>query len=360
MIGENGEGVPVDMSPPSPPYSLRATIPMVHDSQQPEIDGRLKLEGEDDMPVRALLDSGAKGTYIQAGSPLLKNATINHYSHPRTVRMLDGHTTQAKVTQFVYATLTPHHSYEPIHLKLDLLPFIGPDLLLGDDFLDNNKVILNYKTKTIDFNRLRLIASGVNLIPLRKRRPWGSPTIIVRGVVKEYEDVQLEDSKLKELVPLAYHELLKVFRESRAKTLPPNREYDHPIDLKPDAKLPPSKVYPLSNEEDKWLKAWIDENLEIKHLRKSQSPYGAPVFLVAKKGKVPYRVVTDYRALNDITIKSSYPIPNIMTLFDRLRQFTIFTKLDLKGAYQLLRIRVGDEHKAAIRTRYGTFDSLVV
>ena len=142
--------------------------------------------------------------------------------------------------------------------------------------------------------------------------------------------------------------------------MPPNRPYDHPIDLKPDAKLPPSKVYPLSNEEDKWLKSWIDENLEIKHLRKSQSPYGAPVFLVGEKGKVPYRVVTDYRGLNDITVKSSYPIPNIMTLFDRLRSFTVFTKLDLKGAYQLLRIRVGDEHKAAIRTRYGTFDSLVV
>ncbi len=84
------------------------------------------------------------------------------------------------------------------------------------------------------------------------------------------------------------------------------------------------------------------------------------LFLVPKKGKVPYRVITDYRALNDITIKSSYPIPNIITLLDRLRQATIFTKLDLKGAYQLLRIRVGDEHKAAIRTRYGTFESLVV
>ena len=202
MISENEEGVPIDKSPPSPPYSLHAMIPMIHDTQQPEIDGGLKLQGEEESSVRALLDSGAKGTYIQAGSPLLKNATINRYSHPKTVRMLDGHATQSKVTQFVYATFKPHHSYEPIHLKLDLLSFIGPDLLLGDDFLDINKVILNYKAKTVNFNCLRPIASGVDLIPLRKKRSWGSPTVIVRGVAKEYEDIEVEDSKLREQVPV--------------------------------------------------------------------------------------------------------------------------------------------------------------
>ena len=49
-----------------------------------------------------------------------------------------------------------------------------------------------------------------------------------------------------------------------------------------------------------------------------------------------------------------------MTLLDRLRSARVYTKLDLKGAYQLLRIQPRDEHKAAIRTRYGTFDSMVV
>ncbi len=333
---------------------------MIYDNQQPEMTGWIKIEGCEDRPVRALLDSGAKGTYVQAGSHLLEDAIVNQYSNPRTVRMLDGHVAQVKITQFVYASLKPHLSHEPIHLKLDVLPFMGPDILLGDDFLNLNKVILNYKTKTIGFNRIRPLASGTNLIPLGRTRAWGSPTIMMRGTALEYEDVESEDDQLRLQVPPEYHHLIEVFRASRAKSLPRNRPYDHPIDLKTGEKIPPSKVYPLSNEEDKWLKAWIDENLEIKHLRKSQSPFGSPVFLVSKKGKVPYRVVTDYRALNDITIKSSYPIPNIMTLLDRLRLFTIFTKLDLKGAYQLLRIKVGDEHKAAIRTRYGTFDSMVV
>ena len=187
---------------------------MIHDLQQPEMAGGLRIEGSEEVEARALLDSGAKGTYIQAGSPLLKDAIIHTYSHPKTVRMLDGHVTHSKITQFVYATFRPRHSHGTISVKLDLLSFKGPDLLFGDDFLDLNKVVLNYRSKTIVFNLLRPIATGVNLTPLLRNRQWGTNSILVRGVAKEYDDTDVEDEKLKEQVPSEYHELLEVFRAS--------------------------------------------------------------------------------------------------------------------------------------------------
>ena len=58
----------------------------------------------------------------------------------------------------------------------------------------------------------------------------------------------------------------------------------------------------------------------------------------------------DYRKLNNITIKNQYPLPNVNKLRDRISQATIFTKLDLKEAYNLIRMKEGEEWKTAFRT----------
>jgi hypothetical protein len=68
----------------------------------------------------------------------------------------------------------------------------------------------------------------------------------------------------------------------------------------------------------------------------------------------------DYRGLNKITKKNWYPLPLISSLLDWLRTGKIFTKLDLRGAYNLLRIRPGDEWKIAFCTRYGHFEYAVM
>jgi hypothetical protein len=68
----------------------------------------------------------------------------------------------------------------------------------------------------------------------------------------------------------------------------------------------------------------------------------------------------DYRGLNKITKKTQYPLPLISGLMDRLRTGKIFTKLDLRGAYNLLMIRPGDEWKTVFRTRYGHFEYTVM
>ena len=63
----------------------------------------------------------------------------------------------------------------------------------------------------------------------------------------------------------------------------------------------------------------------------------------------------DYRALNRLTVKNRYPLPLISEALDRLVGAKIYTKLDIRSAYNLIRIREGDEWKTAFRTRYGHF-----
>ena len=64
----------------------------------------------------------------------------------------------------------------------------------------------------------------------------------------------------------------------------------------------------------------------------------------------------DYRGLNKVTKKNRYPLPLILGLLEQLGRAKIFTRIDLRGAYNLVRIKEGDEWKTAFRTRYGHFE----
>uniref|UniRef100_A0A672Z804 Gypsy retrotransposon integrase-like protein 1 n=1 Tax=Sphaeramia orbicularis TaxID=375764 RepID=A0A672Z804_9TELE len=72
------------------------------------------------------------------------------------------------------------------------------------------------------------------------------------------------------------------------------------------------------------------------------------------------RPCIDYRGLNDITIRNHYPLPLMSSAFELLHGARIFTKLDLRNAYHLVRIREGDEWKTAFNTPSGHYEYLVM
>ena len=134
--------------------------------------------------------------------------------------------------------------------------------------------------------------------------------------------------------------LIKVFNEKNCDVLPPHREYDCEIKLKENSSLFYGPLYLLNENEREELKNYLNDNLRKGFIRKSTSPSGAPILFVKKKdGKL--RLCVDYRKLNDITIRNSYPLPLIFDLLDRIKYAKIFTKLDLKSAYNLVRIKEG-------------------
>ena len=72
------------------------------------------------------------------------------------------------------------------------------------------------------------------------------------------------------------------------------------------------------------------------------------------------RLCMDYRRLNSMTKLNKHPLPLIGEMFERVRGAKKFTTLDLYRAYNLLRMRRGDEWKTAFRTWYGHFEWLVM
>ena len=161
-------------------------------------------------------------------------------------------------------------------------------------------------------------------------------------------------------IPPEYLELSEAFSKTKAQTLPPHRGHlDHSIPLEDGAKPTFGPIYNLSELELETLKTYIDENLTKGFIRPSSSPFGAPVLFV-KKPHGGLRLCVDYRALNRVTIKNRYPLPLISQLLDRLKGKKFFTKLDLRDAFNLIRIALGEEYKTAFRTRYGQFEYLVM
>lgn len=160
-------------------------------------------------------------------------------------------------------------------------------------------------------------------------------------------------------VPEEYHQYAKVFQETHDTGLPEHTQYDHEIPLKEGTTPKFHKIYGLNEEQLKALREYLDENLKKGYIRPSRSPAGYPILFVPKKnGKL--RLCVDYRQLNDITIKNRYPLPLIKELRDRLQGAKWFTAMDLKGAYNLVRIKEGEEWKTAFRTRYGHYEYQVM
>ena len=118
-------------------------------------------------------------------------------------------------------------------------------------------------------------------------------------------------------------------------------------------------LYSLSRQELEALRNWLDDNLKKGFIRTSSSPAGSPILFVKKKDG-SLRLCVDYRDLNEKTIKNQYPLPLIQETLMQLRKAKWYTKLDIRGAYNLIRMAEGEEWKTAFRTRYGLFESLVM
>jgi hypothetical protein len=82
--------------------------------------------------------------------------------------------------------------------------------------------------------------------------------------------------------------------------------------------------------------------------------------IASKKKDGSLRLYVDYRDLNKITIRNHYTLPLIPELLDRLQTAWLFSKIDLWGAYNLVRIKPGDEWKTTFRTHNGHFEYKVM
>jgi len=118
-------------------------------------------------------------------------------------------------------------------------------------------------------------------------------------------------------------------------------------------------MYRLSALENAEIKKQIQELLDKGFIRPSTSPCGSPIVLGRKKDG-SWRMCIDYRALNKIMIKNSYPLPCIDDLLDQLKEVVYFSKLDLRSGYHQVRVLEQDAWKTAFKTKQGLYEWLIM
>jgi hypothetical protein len=112
----------------------------------------------------------------------------------------------------------------------------------------------------------------------------------------------------------------------------------------------------LENEE---IKRQIQELLHKGHIHPISSPCGSPIVLVQKKDGT-WKLCIDYRALNKITVRNRYLIPQIDDLLDQLMGAKYFSKIDLKSGYHQVPIEQIDVWKTTFKSKEGLFEWLVM
>ncbi|KAI2646694.1 Retrotransposon-like protein 1 [Labeo rohita] len=152
-------------------------------------------------------------------------------------------------------------------------------------------------------------------------------------------------------VPADYQAFQDVFSKQAATQLPPHGPWDCAIDLLPGAQLPKGRVYPLSIPERQAMEEYISEALAQGFIQPSTSPAASSFFFVGKKDG-GLRPCIDYRQLNSQVIQQPYPLPLVPAALEELRGAQVFTKLDLRSAYNLVRIRAGRRMEDGIRYTY--------
>ncbi|UTT88943.1 hypothetical protein NDA17_004338 [Ustilago hordei] len=160
-------------------------------------------------------------------------------------------------------------------------------------------------------------------------------------------------------IPKPYQHLRDVFDKVEADKLPHHTEHDLHLKLIEGGKPPQGPLYLKGPKEMSELRRYLDENLEKGFIRPSKSLARSPVLFVPKKDG-GLRLCVDYRGLNEITVKNRAPLPLIEEQLFLLRKARIYTKLDLRAAYNLIRIAKGDEWKTAFGTQLGLYEYLVM
>jgi len=157
------------------------------------------------------------------------------------------------------------------------------------------------------------------------------------------------------LIAAQYQAFVKVISKIKAETLPPHRQIDHVINLGPDYKLRYGRIHNLSQFELQTLKAIMEMNLPNSFIQRATSSAAAPI-VVSKKEETGLWSCVDYRAHNLGTVQNRYQFPPIPQLLDQVREAQIFTNLDLRNAYHLIRVKEGDKFRTTFRTGYGQFE----
>ncbi|KAI7948528.1 hypothetical protein MJO29_010193 [Puccinia striiformis f. sp. tritici] len=342
--------------------SLSSTLPLPPNSSSPPLSNtdpsrlvipiKLLLPGLSPVTAMALIDSGAGGSFINKDFVRTKNIKLTELPFAITCRSFDGSpASSGDVTHCWNGQITGsdflNHS-NVSHVSLNVVSLSSVDVILGLPLLKDNLAWVGGPYGPLFFSSHSDTSNRI--------LPISTQSLSIASITN---NILLNQEEILSL-PSVLRSFSDVFTIASLQALPPVRpQFDLKIQLKPDCTPPFGGLYNLSESERRQLREYIDKNLSKGFIRLSSSPAAASIFFVKTQGKDD-RPCVDYRGLNQITIRNSYPIPVLSLLLNNLAGCKYLSKVDLKSAFNLLRVTPGQEHLTAFRTPWGLFEYMVM
>ena len=243
------------------------------------------------------------------------------------------------------------------------LPSMNYDVILGKPWFTAYNPQINWREHTIES-----VESDA-----KRQAPVASTTSVEEP--RKYFLVKASRVVNDELPPYVQELLLEfevVCPDAIPPGLPPKRDVEFEITLKPDAKPSNRAPFRLSKMEEEALDQFVQELLSNKWIELSNSPWVSNVFGIPKKdpktgkfpsrkewltsGKIiPIRWVIDYRYLNQNTEIPRIPLPNMNTIFDKMVHAVVFTTMDLLKGYHQMGVKPESRKYTAFRSKNETY-----
>jgi hypothetical protein len=201
-----------------------------------------------------------------------------------------------------------------------------------------------------------LLMSGKELLNEVKKKK-DTQFIVVRKPRIVLTSTRVDD--LPKEIQKLLEEFVDIVVDKLPRSLPPIRIISHHIDLIPRAILPNKAAYRLTPQENEEVKRQVQDLMDKGLIRASMSPCVVPTVLSPKKDG-GWRVCTNSRTINKITIRYRFPLPRMDDLMDCLSGERFFSKIDLKSGYHQIQMREGDEWKTTFKTNEGMYEWLVM
>ncbi|GKA34713.1 putative reverse transcriptase domain-containing protein [Tanacetum coccineum] len=309
--------------------------------------------------TRALSDLGADKSFVSISLAFMLNIPRITLDTTYDIEMADGNLVGTNTVIQGCTLILLNQPFE-----IDLMPIkLGSfDVFIGMDWLSkyHARIICDEKVVHIPIDGETLIIRGdrsktrLSLISYIKTERY-----ISRGYqvfIAQVMEIKLDEKRLED-IPVV-REFSEVFPENLP-GLPRVRQVEFQTDLIPGAAPVAQAPYRLALSEIQEQSDQLQELANRGFIRPSTSPWGAPVLFVRKKDG-SFRMCIDYRELNKLTVKNSYPLPRIGDFFDQLQGSSVYSKNDLRSGYHQLRVRDEDILKTAFRTRYGHYEFQVM
>lgn len=159
----------------------------------------------------------------------------------------------------------------------------------------------------------------------------------VKTLIKKHQDCFLTDGRKLGAASSVMHRIITT------DDVPINiRQYKFPLSLK--------------DEVERQVQKLLDDGV----IKPSSSPYNSPLWIVPKKpdanGNPRWRLVSDFRALNEKTVSDAYPLPDITQIIDQIGGHKYYTTLDLAQGFLQILMDPRDSHKTAFSTPHGHYE----